>query len=205
MLKELVITSAEQAKVLANPLRLQILALFEGKTPHTSKQLADLLELPPAKVHYHVRELLNAGILELVETKEKGGVIEKYYLPVAERFKVDLNESETGVTGATSTRQLFLKTVLDDFQQSIAMALENAEQKKADQKDNKKSPTIHYSYLSLSEEEAQQLSNELDELLQRWSEKEKSGTQENKKRYGLFLSFYEKPDSVRTKGTMIFE
>lgn len=205
MQEELIITSAEKAKVLANPLRLQILSLFEDDVPHTSKQLADLLEMPPAKVHYHVRELLNAGFLELVETKEKGGVIEKYYLPVAKRFKVELNDTETNDVGKTSTHQLFLKTVLDDFQQSFSQALAIAEQKKTDVKDSKKGPTIHYSNLFLSEEDAQLLRKELDELLQRWMEKDKSETKDGSKKYGLFLSFFEKPNSSRRKSTMIFD
>lgn len=205
MEKELVISSAEKAKVLANPLRLQILAMFDDKTPRTSKQLADLLELSPAKVHYHVRELLNAGILELVETKEKGGIIEKYYLPTAERFKVDLNETETTVEGTTSTRQLFVKTILDEFQQTFLKAAEISEQRKAESKGKLPGALIHYTHISLSEEEAQQLRNEINELLQRWVDKGKNENKENVKKYGLFLSYYENPDSTRTKGTMIFD
>ena len=54
----------------------------------TVTQLAEVLGIPPNKVHYHVRELERVGLVRLVETREKGGILEKYYRPVARNFKV---------------------------------------------------------------------------------------------------------------------
>lgn len=204
LLKQLEITSAEQAKVLAHPLRLQIIALFDDAVPRTSKQLADLLELPPAKVHYHVRELSRASLLELVETKEKGGVIEKYYLPVAEQFRINLNETELGGESGNSTRHLFLKSVLEEYQRSFLKAAEISDQRKAEKKREQheesdcelKGPSISLTHLLLEESDVKQLQKEIEELFHRWAVKGKESISSESvevKSYGLLLSLYEKP------------
>jgi hypothetical protein len=54
----------------------------------TVKMLGTDLGEPPAKVHYHVRELERIGVIRLVETREKGGVLEKYYRAVARDFTI---------------------------------------------------------------------------------------------------------------------
>ena len=54
----------------------------------TVTQLGDILGIAPARVHYHVRELEKVGLLCPVETREKGGILEKYYQPVAKNISV---------------------------------------------------------------------------------------------------------------------
>lgn len=87
MRDELVVESAEQLRALAHPVRMQILDLLtEG--PRTNKQLATVLGEPPARLHFHVRELYAAGLIELVEERPKGGVIEKYYRAAARHIRL---------------------------------------------------------------------------------------------------------------------
>lgn len=201
MLKKLEITTAEQAKVLAHPLRLQIIAIFDDGVPRTSKQLAGHLDMAPAKVHYHVRELVRAELLELVETKEKGGVIEKYYLPVAEQFHINLNESEAG-TDKNSTRYLYLKTVLEGFQTAFMKAAEISDEKKVDKCEGPeheseiKIPSLSLTHLMLDENEIKLLQSELEVLFKKWVEigrNRKDGLGEGAKSYGFLLSLYENP------------
>ncbi len=45
----------------------------------TAKQVATKLNKSAGSVHYHVQILYDGGLLELVDTKEKRGIIEKYY------------------------------------------------------------------------------------------------------------------------------
>lgn len=54
----------------------------------TVTQLGEDLGESPAKLHYHVRELERLGVIHLVETREKGGVLEKYYRAVARNIQV---------------------------------------------------------------------------------------------------------------------
>ncbi|MGZ4031153.1 MAG: ArsR/SmtB family transcription factor [Tumebacillaceae bacterium] len=75
----------EQSKLLASAIRTKILSIIEN-TPHTAKQVADLLQKTPGNVHYHMQRLYEGGIINLVESREVGGVVEKYYLANAVTF-----------------------------------------------------------------------------------------------------------------------
>src|SRR5260370_20558268 len=77
------INSLEQLRAMADQLRLSILDRLRRRAM-TVTQLGDALGIAPAKAHYHVRELERVGLLRLVQTREKGGILEKYYRAVAE-------------------------------------------------------------------------------------------------------------------------
>jgi predicted transcriptional regulator len=82
MQDELIIETAEQIRALAHPLRQRILHLLTD-APYTNKQLAHTLQVSPPRLHFHVRDLHAAGLIEIVSERPKGGVIEKYYRAVA--------------------------------------------------------------------------------------------------------------------------
>lgn len=82
------IENIEQLRAVADVLRLRILDILREQ-PMTVTQLGEKLGLAPAKVHYHVRELERVGLLKLVETREKGGILEKYYQPIARVIGVE--------------------------------------------------------------------------------------------------------------------
>jgi hypothetical protein len=79
--------SVEQLRVIADELRQRICDALSSR-PMTITQLGEILGQPPAKILYHVRELVRVDLVRLVETREKGGVLEKYYRVVAEAFTV---------------------------------------------------------------------------------------------------------------------
>jgi DNA-binding transcriptional ArsR family regulator len=72
----------EQMRALAEELRIRIIEAL-GQQAMTSKQVALLLGEAPAKVHYHLHELEKVGLVNLVEIREKGNMLEKYYRAVA--------------------------------------------------------------------------------------------------------------------------
>jgi DNA-binding transcriptional ArsR family regulator len=82
MRDELVVDTPEQLRALAHPLRQRILHLLLD-APHTNKQLATALQVSPPRLHFHVHELLAAGLIELVAERPKRGVLEKYYRAAA--------------------------------------------------------------------------------------------------------------------------
>lgn len=100
--------SAEQQKLIASAIRIQILHIL-NKEPLTAKQVATKLNKSPGSIHYHVQLLYEGGLLELVNTKEKRGIIEKYYKAKAVHFSVEIDEAthtEEGV--ARTVSHLFL-------------------------------------------------------------------------------------------------
>lgn len=89
----------EQLKALGHPLRLKVLqALGQSETPLTNRELAARLAVDPGHLHFHVRMLHRAGLIELAEA----GGREKPYRAVAKHLKVG---SEIRATGAASELQ----------------------------------------------------------------------------------------------------
>lgn len=76
------IENLEQMRAVADDLRRRIVDSLSARAM-TVTQLGELLGVAPAKAHYHVRELERVGLVRLVETREKGGVLEKYYRTIA--------------------------------------------------------------------------------------------------------------------------
>ena len=81
------IDSLEQMRAVADDLRRRIVDSLSARAM-TVTQLGDLLGIAPAKAHYHVRELERVGLVRLVMTREKGGVLEKYYRTIAKVLTV---------------------------------------------------------------------------------------------------------------------
>ncbi|CAM5796051.1 hypothetical protein I532_22455 [Brevibacillus borstelensis AK1] len=84
------VTDPEALKSLAIPERVKILELFEDLEPRTAKQIATELGENAARLHYHVKELVRVGLLQQVDTRVKGSIVEKYYEPVAKVIQVKL-------------------------------------------------------------------------------------------------------------------
>jgi DNA-binding transcriptional ArsR family regulator len=91
--------TVKQVKALGHPLRLRILRLC-GERELTNKQLADRLDRDPGTVLYHVRQLVDAGLLEPAEVRTgDSGALEKPYRSTGISWWLDgpLSKSETEV------------------------------------------------------------------------------------------------------------
>jgi DNA-binding transcriptional ArsR family regulator len=87
-LQELVLDKPEQLKALGHPLRVRVLEMLgaEGEQQLTNRELAQRLGVDPGHLHFHVRMLLKAGLIELAEENGRGR--EKPYRAVARVFRV---------------------------------------------------------------------------------------------------------------------
>lgn len=89
------IRTIEELKTLSDPLRLQIIqTLRDG--PMTASQAAQKLGQKPTKFYYHFAELEKHGLIHAVETRQKGNLLEKYYLPAARYYRVDRSLFHSG-------------------------------------------------------------------------------------------------------------
>jgi DNA-binding Lrp family transcriptional regulator len=165
----------EQLKVLSNNLRVKILNLFDDWLPRTNKQIADALQLPPSKVHYHVRELERVGLLRLVETRERGGVVEKFYLPIAMNIKIEWNDVQEHPEAKQLKKQV-KDAAMDDFWESYRRAYERGELAES------------VGFAHLTEEEHREMRAELRELFQRWQSRghKREGTES----YRMFWTMF---------------
>ena len=78
----------DQLKALGHPLRVRVLEMLGGDEAWqlTNRELAQALGVDPGHLHFHVRMLLKAGLIELAPGIGKGR--EKPYRAVARTFRV---------------------------------------------------------------------------------------------------------------------
>jgi DNA-binding transcriptional ArsR family regulator len=87
-------------EMLDNPMRLRILRHLDQ--PRTVKQLAELMEVPPTRLYYHVNLLREAGVIVVVDTRKVGAMVEKVYRATARTFR----PSKAIVTGGHAPSEL---------------------------------------------------------------------------------------------------
>jgi DNA-binding transcriptional ArsR family regulator len=127
MLEHYELETLEQLRAVADLLRQRIIdALVER--PMTVTQLGELLGLPPARVHYHVRELERVGLLRLVETRERGGILEKYYQPIARSFGAQRRLFSAPLDEATAMLTRWLDQIRDSFLDAFRRLRQRGEQ-----------------------------------------------------------------------------
>jgi DNA-binding transcriptional ArsR family regulator len=93
----------EQLKALGHPLRLKVLqVLGESEKPLTNRELAASLSVDPGHLHFHVRMLHRAELIELADAAGR----EKPYRPVAKHFVVGQEVRATGLASDLQGAQL---------------------------------------------------------------------------------------------------
>ncbi|MFL5962820.1 MAG: ArsR/SmtB family transcription factor [Gaiellaceae bacterium] len=93
----------EQLKALGHPLRLKVLqVLAESDKPLTNRELAANLSVDPGHLHFHVRMLHRAGLIELADIAGR----EKPYRPVAKHFVVGQEIRAKGLASDLQAAQL---------------------------------------------------------------------------------------------------
>lgn len=84
---EMIIETTEQLHALSHPIRQRILTVLSFDEM-TNKEISSALGESAPKVHFHVKELLNAGIIRLIREEVKGSIVEKYYTAAARSFRL---------------------------------------------------------------------------------------------------------------------
>lgn len=127
-----IIQDLEAAKLISDPLRLQILEVLLAE-PLTVKQIADKLGLAPSKLYYHVNSLEKYDLIQVVDTTVHGNIIEKHYWVTAYDYRLDENLFNFNVTEVEGKENIIsmaistLDTVRDDFIRSIEARAFNLE------------------------------------------------------------------------------
>lgn len=131
-----VISTNEEFKVFADPLRLKIIDTYvDLDKPLTVKMVADELKEIPAKIHYHIQKLIKIGVLELDHIEVINGINAKYYLLKYTSFRFDIKDDTSSKMKSfqiDTTVNLLLKNV-DNFRDDIIKIGEAAKNK--DKKD----------------------------------------------------------------------
>jgi DNA-binding transcriptional ArsR family regulator len=175
------VTEPEALKSLAIPERVKILELFEDLEPRTAKQIATELGENAARLHYHVKELVRVGLLEQVDTRVKGSIVEKYYQPVAKviqvKLQVMIEENAQQLSDITFTP---FRTTEQDLLRTLNRFVESDVDVRKEYKD-----TFAYNLTEfyLNQEERNQLVEELSAILQKYKGLKNT---ENRRKFKFF-------------------
>ncbi len=83
------INTFDVLKLLSDPRRMAVLRLLMAG-PATLSQLSKSLGSYPSKTRHHVKQLEQASLINLVETRVIGGYVEKYYQATSQAFMINL-------------------------------------------------------------------------------------------------------------------
>lgn len=109
----LVLRDEAQAKAYLHPVRIRILELLADR-PLTLTMVARALAVHPANLTYQFKKLVAAKLIELVEERDTGRVVEKYYRAAATSFEVRRNGATRSHAG-----QRALRVLRDDVARAI--------------------------------------------------------------------------------------
>ncbi|MTI47507.1 winged helix-turn-helix domain-containing protein [Sporosalibacterium faouarense] len=189
MEKSKTLTTLEQIKVFSDSYRLQILYKIKSfKRPAMVKEIADKMGETPAKVHYHVKKMEKAGILQLSHTKEINGIIAKYYELTAETFSLKYSDTNPEIDRLVKSEfQRVVDSMYNESKEFILKQIENSYNLNDSEDDKSEFEDISLSNIYLTKEEA----NELMALIKKY--KGKNRDRKNDKdinKYHFFTVFF---------------
>jgi DNA-binding transcriptional ArsR family regulator len=111
----LILDRPEQLKALGHPLRLRTLELLcqDDGDGLTNRELAQRVMVDPGHLHFHVRMLQKAGLIELAEGERRGR--EKPYRAVAREMRVHSDLLTTSIAAGAHG------AMLDDVRRSMSV------------------------------------------------------------------------------------
>jgi DNA-binding transcriptional ArsR family regulator len=197
-----VIKDLEAAKLIADPLRLQIVEVLLSE-PLTVKQIADKLGLAPSKLYYHVNSLEKHGLIQVVDTTIHGNIIEKHYWVTAYDYRLDESLFNFNVMEAEGKENIIsmaiatLDTAREDFIRSIEARAFNLEHGA----DPHPRPVINYREVCrIPDEKVEEFQIRLKALMEEFEEMDNpddEGGQPWALNVFLYPSFYyDQPDGI---------
>jgi DNA-binding transcriptional ArsR family regulator len=182
--------TVEQLRALADPLRLRMIDEVTRKAM-TVTQVGEAVGVPANKAHYHMRELERVGLVRIVETREKSGILEKYYMTVAR----DLNVPKSLLQQASPDESIaaaseLVQSVMRNFMESFAHAVRTQNW----------DSTIHLDYndLWMSVDEWRDASRQIKEILKPYQGGEESP---ERRQLSVLLLMHPTPGSAQSGGT----
>jgi hypothetical protein len=123
--------------------------------------------------------LAKVGLLKLNKTQEKGGIIEKYYLPIAKGYRICLEGEPLNKSGEKSSRHILLKTLFEEYEESYLDAEGKMELIEHIKKSTPHKPILKLNTLYLTSEKQSEFYQELELFFQKWNTSSNQDTKAN--------------------------
>ncbi len=180
----------DQIKVLADINKSAIIDCLSAGEPLTINDISEETGIPYHKVSYSMKKLEELEMVEVVQTKLKFGITEKYYSTAAEEFIVDLTkdtfkseeEKEEYKEKVHLTYKTFLKALDKEYLKWVD-SLEPEEERRG---------YNLYGMVYLTDEEYEKLSNELFEYISNFLKTYSKKTGYDKRQYVIGNQFFKK-------------
>ncbi len=192
---EFIVNDLETLKVLADPLRLQIIELMTP-TSRTVKQIAADLRLPPTKLYYHIKQLEERGLIRVTDTRIVSGILEKQYQAAALSYRVNKGlfslTSEAGREGLNVMLTGLFEDTKEDIQQSVEAGVIDVTEPEDEGKPLYSSLLISRNTLSLTPDQAEEFYRRLRELVREYlrDTDHLSPEEPDEQFYGLMIALY---------------
>lgn len=189
---EFTINDLETLKVLADPLRLQIVELCT-QAPRTVKQVASVLNLPPTKLYYHIKQLEEHSLIKVVDTRIVSGIVEKQYQASAFNYRVDRElfslTSQAGKEGLNVMLTGLFDDTREDIQNSAEADVLDVSPDDGDDKPLSRSLLISRNTIKLPPEAAEEFYQRLKALVKEYTERPTTDSADEQP-YGLLIALY---------------
>jgi DNA-binding transcriptional ArsR family regulator len=106
-------------KVVAHPVRVQALSIL-AERPASPKEIAAELDAPVGNVSYHVRELEQVGLIELVDEKKRRGAVEHFYRAITRPLLDDSQWEKLNPEERQSFSAWIIQLILADASQALS-------------------------------------------------------------------------------------
>jgi DNA-binding transcriptional ArsR family regulator len=187
---EFIINDLETLKVLADPLRIQIVELMT-QAPRTVKQVAEKLNLPPTKLYYHIKQLEERALIRVVDTRIVSGIVEKQYQAAAFSYRVNRElfslTAQAGKEGLNVMLTGLFDDVREDIQASVEADLLDVSAQEGDDQPIHRSMYLSRHTLNLAPEAAEEFHTRLRALVREYT---RASTNPNEPGYGLLVAMY---------------
>ncbi len=178
---QFLIKDVETLKAVADPLRVRLfMEMRDG--PHTVKEVAASLAVPPTRLYYHVKILEKHGLLRVVGTRMVSGIEERSYQATAHGWTIDPSLLLAGVLVESGV----VKAMLDVVAAELAIALRATEGKPIGDPSSAV-PVLTFTGWHLSPDEVLDVQRRFIELMEAFSAN-KPG--EGKQEYHGLLALY---------------
>ena len=175
----------EVFEILNNPARLRIMRRLVE--PKSIREVAESLEVPPTRLYYHFNLLEEAGVIEVVETRKVGAMLQKVFQTVAKSFRPSPKLVE-GDHAPHELAKIAAATVIDgarlDAEQALTHHLESV---RAGDVDADAGGSLGRSVSFLTEGQAKAFSEKLEKLV---AEEFESEDTEEGTEYGFTYVFF---------------
>jgi uncharacterized membrane protein YcgQ (UPF0703/DUF1980 family) len=173
-----VIQTEKELKVFNDPYRMKIIRTFQqSEQPLTVKGCADIMGEVPAKIHYHVKKLLDIDILALDHVEVINGINAKYYKLPKKSFTISMKgtEGESALSHLSHVHTI-ISNIIEEFKDNFMKSTAKAAEKEIE--DITETGFITSNQIELTEEEFKEVSEYLTKINKKYKNKK-----EGKKKY----------------------